>query len=84
MAGFIYAGESSLNLCAPTRASGSPAQPQKLFPALLGSIAAQVFPPLEKGGLTVGHFQTDFVTNKPTCIERFRISCLAANYTFSM
>ena len=44
-----------LNLSTPSRGSGSPTQPQKLFPALLGSIAAQVFPPLEQGGLTVGH-----------------------------
>ena len=55
MAGFIYAGESGLHLSTPSRGSGRPAQPQKLFPALLCSIATQAFPPLEQGWLAAGH-----------------------------
>ena len=58
MAGFFYARESGLNLSTPSRGSGSPPQLQKLFPALLGSIPAQVFTPLEQGRLTVGHLPT--------------------------
>ena len=53
--GPVFCGFLGLHLSTPSRVSGSPAQPQKLFPALLCSISAQVFPPLEQGRLTVGH-----------------------------
>ena len=53
--GVYFCQESGLSICPPSRASGNPPQPKKLFPALLGGIAAQLFPPLEQGGLTVWH-----------------------------
>jgi len=60
---------SELYSLTPSRASGSPAQPQQLFPRLFGSITAQVFPPLKQGGLTVGHLSAVIDIQQPLMVR---------------